>query len=448
MANQNPSFGFTDYGSESADIERRRKYAEMLREQSMQPLEGGMAGGWAIPISPTQGLAKALQAYVGAKGMQKAKTDQQALADRRNKDLAQALGNFPQGTPGTAGVPEQTFTPGAQDFADNPNLAPNQAGQVQIPAQLGAQAQPASFADESKWLAQLAPIGPDAVAMGNSVLGRADKSREAAATRDARSADRLMALDAASQNAALSREERTTRAAEAAALRREIQASQQEFQNSQARQAALDRAAQAKQASDDRNSMRSQSLADRMAIAQQGRVPPGYRMNPDGTMAAIPGGPADLKAVQTDSGRGTVNNIVTQLRDSYDQLDKSGGITNPDKNAAQNVSAGIRSSGVGQFAGRMLGTQDQSLRNNIAQTRPLLLNAIKQATGMSAKQMDSNAEMKLYLQAATDPTLDIKANRQALDMLDKLYGLSGQQPAGATGTWSDAPPPGAVRRKQ
>jgi hypothetical protein len=100
-----------------------------------------------------------------------------------------------------------------------------------------------------------------------------------------------------------------------------------------------------------------------------------------------------------------------------------------------NVRAGIASSGVGQAAGKLFGTQNQSLRNNISQTRPLLLNAIKQATGMSAKQMDSNAELKMYLAAATDPTLDIKANRQALDMLDKLYGLSGGGSSGATGNF-------------
>ena len=428
MATSNPSFGFTDYGTEAADIERRRKYAEMLREQSMQPLEGGMAGGWAIPISPTQGLAKALQAYAGAKGMQQAKTDQQALGQRRNQALAQALGAMPQGTP----VQPEKFTGEQNDELYHPPVA---ATTPTIP-------------QNTQWLGNLAQIGPDAVQIGTGMLGMQQKQDENALNRESKTMDRMMALDAASQNATLSREDRAARAAEAAALRREIQGSQQEFQNSQNRQAALDRAAQAKQASDDRNAMRSQSSVDRMAIAQQGRVPPGYRMNPDGTMAAIQGGPADLKAVQTDSGRGTVNNIVSQLRDSYDQLDKSGGITNPEKGSAANLSAGIRSSGVGQFAGRMLGTQDQSLRNNIAQTRPLLLNAIKQATGMSAKQMDSNAEMKLYLQAATDPTLDIKANRQALDMLDKLYGLSGQQPAGASGTWSDGPPPGAVRRKQ
>jgi hypothetical protein len=43
------------------------------------------------------------------------------------------------------------------------------------------------------------------------------------------------------------------------------------------------------------------------------------------------------------------------------------------------------------------------------------------ATGMSAKQMDSNAELKLWLATATDPTLDVESNRKALDNIEKKY---------------------------
>lgn len=55
-------------------------------------------------------------------------------------------------------------------------------------------------------------------------------------------------------------------------------------------------------------------------------------------------------------------------------------------------------------------------------TRPLLLQAIMKATGMSAKQMDSNAELKLYLATATDPQKGLEANLEALDRIESLYG--------------------------
>jgi hypothetical protein len=50
---------------------------------------------------------------------------------------------------------------------------------------------------------------------------------------------------------------------------------------------------------------------------------------------------------------------------------------------------------------------------------------IKNATGMSAQQMNSNAEMQLYLNAATNPQLSYEANLEALKNLDRLYGLGG-----------------------
>ena len=131
---------------------------------------------------------------------------------------------------------------------------------------------------------------------------------------------------------------------------------------------------------------------------------------------------AAAKEKEAATGQASVDNIIADLRDKYRQLDTSGGITNPEKGVVSNIEAGIGSSGVGQFAGRLFGTQNQSLRNQIAQTRPLLLSAIKQRTGMSAKQMDSNVELKLWLSVATDPTLDIKANMNALDNIEKMIG--------------------------
>jgi hypothetical protein len=177
------------------------------------------------------------------------------------------------------------------------------------------------------------------------------------------------------------------------------------------------------------------------------KLPPGYRWKDAAhtEQEAIPGGPSDQKAHAANSklegGRQTVNDLVAGLRDHYAQLDQAGGITNPNKGMLDNLAAGAGSSGVGQAMGRMFGTQNQSLRNTIAQQRPLLLNAIKEATGMSAKQMDSNAEMKMYLAAATDPTLDVKANMEALDMLDKLYGLGRQNGPAVTPQPATAPPP-------
>jgi len=128
-------------------------------------------------------------------------------------------------------------------------------------------------------------------------------------------------------------------------------------------------------------------------------------------------GAADEKI---QSGREGVDTLIAQLRDKYDILDKGNGITDPAKGPIDNATAYVKSSGVGQVAGSIFGTENQSARNSIAQTRPLLLASLKEATGMSARQLDSNAELKLWLSAATDPKLDIQANREALTNIENF----------------------------
>lgn len=156
-----------------------------------------------------------------------------------------------------------------------------------------------------------------------------------------------------------------------------------------------------------------------------GKAPSGYRYKPDGTLEAIPGGPADAKTQAIDAqklaGVTDVDSAVATLRDAYDRLEKGGGITSVKNNSLSNIGSAISSSGVGQLAGKALGTQNQSARNDIAMTRPALLASLMKATGMSAKQMDSNTELKLWMTTATDPTLDVESNRRALANIERKY---------------------------
>ena len=173
--------------------------------------------------------------------------------------------------------------------------------------------------------------------------------------------------------------------------------------------------------------------------AVNGRVPVGYRQTPDGNMTVIQGGPADVKtqalAQQKAAGAADVDSAIASLRDAYDRLENKGGITSTKKSGLDNLTASLSSSGAGQALGRAFGTDNQSARNDIAMTRHVLLAALMKATGMSAKQMDSNAELKLWMTTATDPTLDVEANRRALNAIEKKYlggasagGVSAQPP--------------------
>lgn len=171
-------------------------------------------------------------------------------------------------------------------------------------------------------------------------------------------------------------------------------------------------------------SAQTRALAQ-MTASQGGRPPPGYRWTPNGDQEVIPGGPADVKAQaaaqrQAD-GATDVDVALSQLRDAYDRLEKGGGITSTKSGVLGNIAAAASSSPVGQSVGKYLGTDNQSARNEIAMARPALLASIMKATGMSAKQMDSNAELKLWLSTATDPTLDVEANRKALKNIEDRF---------------------------
>ena len=152
------------------------------------------------------------------------------------------------------------------------------------------------------------------------------------------------------------------------------------------------------------------------------KAPTGYRFMPDGSLEPIKGGPADAKSQAKFAGRENVDTLITGLRDQYNILKSNEGITSTEANFLPNLRSAASRSAVGQAFGQAVGSTNQSARNTIAQSRPLLLNAIKDATGMSAKQMDSNAELKMYLAAATDPSLDYESNINALKQLETLFG--------------------------
>lgn len=151
-----------------------------------------------------------------------------------------------------------------------------------------------------------------------------------------------------------------------------------------------------------------------------------------------------VSATDTKKQEGTqqLDDIVASLNSQYDALERGGGIVSTDKGTLSNLAASAEASGLGQYVGKMLGTQNQSARNQIGMTRPQLLMAIKNASGMTARQLDSNADLKLWLQAATDPQLDVQANRAALNNIVKFIGQRNASPAvAASSTEKTTTPP-------
>lgn len=106
----NPNY---DYDTQKSAIDRRRKMLEAMQLQGMQPLQGSN-------IHPMQGIAQVLSAYLGAKGQQDLRTEEQDLAQRYKQDLTSGIDRY---MTTLQGQPEsRTPFPGGQAEGLNPDL--------------------------------------------------------------------------------------------------------------------------------------------------------------------------------------------------------------------------------------------------------------------------------------------------------------------------------------
>ena len=134
----------TDYDAQTAAIQQRQKLAELLQQQSMQPIDVQSYQGIQAPISPLSGLAKILQSYQAAKMQKDATTDASALRANERDDYAKQVVAALGGAQTPAAAPQAPAGPSVSDIAAMPPV------QVQTPSM--PQANPIASA-----LAQQAP---------------------------------------------------------------------------------------------------------------------------------------------------------------------------------------------------------------------------------------------------------------------------------------------------
>ncbi len=142
--------------------------------------------------------------------------------------------------------------------------------------------------------------------------------------------------------------------------------------------------------------------------------------------------PQAEKQEQTEKDRVTgkteVTNVISNLANKYQTLASTGGVTSTKKGVMENIGSYFANTAAGQELGKMTATQEQSLRNEIKAQSPILLQGIKKATGMTAKEMDSNADVKRWLEAMGNPTFDIQSTIGILNSLNKQFGTGGELP--------------------
>lgn len=149
----------------------------------------------------------------------------------------------------------------------------------------------------------------------------------------------------------------------------------------------------------------------------------------------IPAGGTEMttKGKAVGQAKENVTTLASEMAKGYkDLLDKKG-IKSTEAGAASNLSASSQSSMAGQILGGVFGTEEQDIRDFIKSQRPLLVQSIVKATGMSAQQINSNAELKNILDAATDPSRGYESNIRALNGLNNMFGTGKPILPGATG---------------
>ena len=132
----------------------------------------------------------------------------------------------------------------------------------------------------------------------------------------------------------------------------------------------------------------------------------------------------DLEEKQ-NAAKDVFSTELDNLERDYNYLNAHAGITNPNNPWYKNAAAGA-SSALGPSLGALMGTYNQSARNSIEAARSRIIPSFKEATRMSSKQMDSNAELKAAKNTLTDPSADYVTNMKAIEAL-RRFGSNPQQ---------------------
>lgn len=156
---------------------------------------------------------------------------------------------------------------------------------------------------------------------------------------------------------------------------------------------------------------------------------------PISDMAAPMPSPAPLPVTPTQpvtvgtrkqiKGQSNIDKTLDKMLGTYDQLVTSGDMISSQTAAADplgTVGRYLKGTTVGQETEKALGSKAQDKRNRITALRGQLLQDIKEATGQTSKELDSNFELKSALERLGDPTMSIESIRAIVSDLSSRYG--------------------------
>jgi hypothetical protein len=130
---------------------------------------------------------------------------------------------------------------------------------------------------------------------------------------------------------------------------------------------------------------------------------------------------AALRENKAEAGKTQLADDLENLRFSFQKLDSLRAIPSTERNALSNVTSGLASTAIGQKTGQLFATEAQVERDVINSARSRLVNSIKNATGMSAQQLNSNVELQTMLKSISDPGQSYQSAIRIIEDIEDAY---------------------------
>ena len=148
---------------------------------------------------------------------------------------------------------------------------------------------------------------------------------------------------------------------------------------------------------------------------------------------------AQEKADKVAEGQAGLSDTVEVAKTLVNDIASKGGMTSTSQGSLANLVTSLGSGTVGQIGGRLVGTEVQAKRDELKSIRLQLLNSVKEATGMSSQQLNSNMELKTWLDSLGADNMTKEANLAILNNISNRY-LKGANKAPASGTGTASNP--------
>jgi len=129
-----------------------------------------------------------------------------------------------------------------------------------------------------------------------------------------------------------------------------------------------------------------------------------------------------------DVSKKHLQSMINGLRDDFIGLGDLGEIIDVDEGKVSNLIRAGKSSAAGQYLDTITGDRAQVLRDGIDMAKPQLLLKLMSASDASARALDSDNELKIWLNTTGDTKRSLQSN---LNMLERIETIAG---TGSSGT--------------